>query len=356
MSSLCVIPPAARAPAPTAGEILLAVEDLHAHFPTGHGELPAVDGVSFSIKRGRTLALVGESGCGKSVTAYAILRLVPKPGRIVRGRMILYSQRAGPIDIAALGDSDDQLYQLRGGLVSMVFQEPMTALSPVHTVGDQISEAILLHRDVTTAEARRLGIDMLKKVGVAAPERRYDQYPHEISGGMRQRAVIAMALVCEPELLIADEPTTALDVTTQAQILGLIRSFQHDTGCAVLLITHDFGVVAQTADEVAVMYLGRIVEHGNVRDILRRPGHPYTQGLLKSLPSLNVSGRLAAIPGTVPSFAAIPAGCGFHPRCPHAQAGLCDVGGAPALHALAPGHAVACVRAEEIAAATGPAS
>lgn len=351
--SLSAISPPAREPVPTDGEVLLAVTDLHVHFSTDHGELPAVDGVSFSVKRGRTLALVGESGCGKSVTAYAILRLVPKPGRIVRGRMVLYSRRAGPIDITGLGESEDRLYQLRGGLVSMVFQEPMTALSPVHTVGDQISEAILLHREMTAAEARRIGIDMLKKVGVAAPERRFDQYPHEISGGMRQRAVIAMALVCQPELLIADEPTTALDVTTQAQILGLIRSYQHDTGCSVLLITHDFGVVAQTADEVAVMYLGRIVELGNVRDILQRPGHPYTQGLLKSLPSLNASGRLAAIPGMVPSFAAIPSGCGFHPRCAHAMTGLCDVGGAPALRALAPGHAVACVRAEEIAAAAG---
>jgi oligopeptide/dipeptide ABC transporter ATP-binding protein len=343
------MPPPAPESVTTDGEVLLTVEDLHAHFFTEHGELPAVDGVSFSIKRGRTLALVGESGCGKSVTAHAILRLIPTPGRIVRGRMVLYSRRAGTIDIATLEEGDDSLYQVRGGLVSMIFQEPMTALSPVHTVGSQISEAILLHREVTAAAARHMGIDMLRRVGVAAPERRYDQFPHEISGGMRQRAVIAMALVCNPELLIADEPTTALDMTTQAQILGLIKAFQRDTGCSVLFITHDLGVVAQTADDIAVMYLGRIVEHGNVRDILKRPGHPYTQGLLRSLPSLNTGGRLAAIPGVVPSLTAIPTGCGFHPRCPHARTGLCDVGGAPALRTLAPGHSVACVRAEEIA-------
>ena len=333
--------------------MLLTVEDLHVRFSTDQGELPAVDGVSFTVERGRTLALVGESGCGKSVTAHAILRLIPAAGHIVQGRIVLHSRRAGPVDVTALGEGDDLLYQVRGGLVGMIFQEPMTALSPVHTVGDQISEAILLHRPVATGEARRIGIDLLKRVGVSAPERRFDQYPHEISGGMRQRAVIAMALASNPELLIADEPTTALDVTTQAQILGLIRSFQRNIGCAVLLITHDLGVVAQSADAVAVMYLGRIVEHGSVRDILRRPAHPYTQGLLRSLPSLNTNSRLAAIPGTVPSFAAIPPGCGFHPRCPHAQIGRCDTGAAPALRTFAPGHATACVRAEEIAAADG---
>jgi len=349
-----MLPPAPESVA-SDGEVLLAVEDLHVHFFTDNGELSAVDGVSFSIQRGRTLALVGESGCGKSVTAYSILRLIPKPGRVVRGRMVLYSRRAGIIDIGGLGEGDDLLYQVRGGLVSMIFQEPMTALSPVHTVGSQISEAILLHREVTAVEARRIGIDMLRRVGVAAPEHRFDQYPHEISGGMRQRAVIAMALVCNPELLIADEPTTALDMTTQAQILGLIKAFQRDIGCSILFITHDLGVVAQTADDIAVMYLGRIVEHGNVHDVLRHPGHPYTQGLLRSLPSLNTGGHLAAIPGAVPSLTAIPAGCGFHPRCPHARAGLCDIGGAPALRTFAPAHSVACVRAEEIAAINGPA-
>jgi peptide/nickel transport system ATP-binding protein len=334
----------------TDDEMLLLVEDLGVRFFTDHGDLRAVDGVSLRIDRGRTLALVGESGCGKSVTSYSILRLIQEPGRIVSGRILLFSQRAGRIDITGLGETDDLLYRLRGGLVSLIFQEPATALSPVHRVGDQIVEAIRLHQEVTPAAARRLALDLLKRVGVSAPERRFNQYPHEFSGGMRQRAVIAMALGCKPELLIADEPTTALDVTTQAQILALIKELQRDLGCSVLLITHDFGVVAQMADDVAVMYLGRIVEQGSVRDILRHPRHPYTQGLLRSLPSMNTDGRLAGIPGTVPSLTAIPAGCAFHPRCPHARPGLCDRGSAPPLRPLGPGHAAACLRAEEIAA------
>ncbi len=336
-------------PAPTADQAVLEVTDLRTHFFSDDGVLPAVDGVSFSIPRGKTLALVGESGCGKSVTAYSLLRLVQPPGRIAGGRILLRPARAEAIDLAALDEDDDRLYQVRGGLVSMIFQEPMTALSPVHSVGNQISEAILLHQSVSEAEARRLGIEMLHKVGVSAPEKRYDQYPHEMSGGMRQRIVIAMALVCRPELLIADEPTTALDVTIQAQILQLIKSLQREIGCAVLLITHDLGVVAQTADEVAVMYLGRIVEHGSVRQILKSPRHPYTQGLLQSLPSLHQGGRLASIPGTVPSLHAIPPGCPFHPRCQHAQPGRCDVGGAPPADELAPGHTTSCLRAREIA-------
>jgi oligopeptide/dipeptide ABC transporter ATP-binding protein len=333
---------------PTA-DTVLEVSGLKTHFFTDDGVLPAVDGVTFSIPRGKTLALVGESGCGKSVTSYSLLRLIQPPGRIVGGKILLHSARAGDIDIAALKDDSPQLYHVRGGLVSMIFQEPMTALSPVHMVGDQISEAILLHQAVSKAEARRLGIEMLKKVGVSAPERRYDQYPHEMSGGMRQRVVIAMALVCKPELLIADEPTTALDVTIQAQVLGLIKELQREIGCSVLIITHDLGVVAQTADEVAVMYLGRIVEHGSVRQILKTPRHPYTQGLLNSIPSLNKGGRLTSIPGTVPSLTAIPEGCPFHPRCAHAKPGVCDIGTPPALRELSPHHEAACVRAEELA-------
>lgn len=350
---MSAIQPTITEPVQAGEDVLLSVEDLCVHFLTQRGALPAVDGVSFTIKQGRTLALVGESGCGKSVTSYALLRLTPWPGRIVRGRVILRSRRAGLIDITRLREDDDRLYQLRGGLVSMIFQEPMTALSPVHTVGDQISEALRLHRAMTGAEARQAGIDLLRQVGLAAPERRFDYYPHEFSGGMRQRAIIAMALASNPELLIADEPTTALDVTTQAQILGLIKTLQHDIGCAVLLITHDFGVVAQTADDVAVMYLGRIVERGRVRDVLTHPRHPYTLGLLRSLPGADVGGRLAAIPGAVPSLADIPGGCGFHPRCPQAQAGRCDLGGVPVLRFLAPDHAAACVRAEELDACRG---
>jgi oligopeptide/dipeptide ABC transporter ATP-binding protein len=333
----------------TRNDVVLDVEDLQTHFETDEGAwLPAVNGVSFSIRRGRTLALVGESGCGKSVTSYSLLRLIQRPGRIVDGRVTLHSARAGEIEITALPADSAKLREVRGGLVSMIFQEPMTALSPVHTVGSQIAEVILLHTHVSKAEARRRGIEMLGKVGISAPERRYDQYPHEMSGGMRQRVMIAMALVCAPELLIADEPTTALDVTIQAQILGLIRSLQREIGCSVLLITHDLGVVAQTADDVAVMYLGRIVERGSVRDVLKRPRHPYTQGLLRSLPSIDATGRLASIPGTVPALSAIPPGCPFHPRCPHARAGLCDVDGPPLLREIEPQHLAACVRAEEV--------
>ena len=335
----------------SSSDVVLEVDELRTHFITEEGgALPAVDGVSFSIQRGRTLALVGESGCGKSVTSFSLLRLIQRPGKIVGGRVVLHSSRQGEIDITSLPEKSRRLRQVRGGLVSMIFQEPMTALSPVHTIGSQIAEVILLHRGVSREEARRRGIDMLRKVGIAAPERRFDQYPHEMSGGMRQRVMIAMALVCEPELLIADEPTTALDVTIQAQILGLIRSLQREIGCSVLLITHDLGVVAQTADDVAVMYLGRIVERGTVRDVLKRPLHPYTQGLLRSIPSLTPGGRLASIPGTVPALSAIPPGCPFHPRCPHARAGLCDVGGAPGLREVESNHETACLRAEEIIA------
>ena len=264
---------------------LLEVQDLRTSFITPDGVVPAVDGVTFSIARGRTLALVGESGSGKSVTAYSMLRLIQPPGRIVGGKILLRSARAGEIDIAKLGERSGTLYKVRGGLISMIFQEPMTALSPVHSVGHQIAEAILLHQRTSKAEARRLTIEMLAKVGIAQAEERFDQYPHELSGGMRQRVVIAMALVCRPELLIADEPTTALDVTIQAQILGLIKTLQRELGCSVLLITHDFGVVAQVADDVAVMYRGRIVEHGTVRAVLKTPQHAYTRALLDALPS-----------------------------------------------------------------------
>ncbi|MBL9212328.1 MAG: ABC transporter ATP-binding protein [Opitutaceae bacterium] len=264
---------------------LLDVRNLRVSFFTPDGVVGAVQNVSFSIARGRTLALVGESGSGKSVTAYSLLRLVQPPGRIVDGRIVLRSQRAGEIDISHLDEKSGLLFRVRGGLVSMIFQEPMTALSPVHTIGSQIDEAILVHQDVSPAAARRLTLEMLHKVGIANAAQRYAQYPHELSGGMRQRAVIAMALVCRPELLIADEPTTALDVTIQAQILGLIKTLQREIGCSVLLITHDFGVVAQMADDVAVMRQGEIVERGSVRAVLKNPQHAYTRTLLDALPS-----------------------------------------------------------------------
>jgi oligopeptide/dipeptide ABC transporter ATP-binding protein len=329
---------------------VLHIENLKTHFYTEEGELPAVNGVSLTLNRGKVLAIVGESGCGKSVTSYSILRLIRPPGEIVSGSILFTPQLGDPVDIVSLTEKSKQLYDIRGGNISMIFQEPMTALSPVHTVGNQICEAILLHQPVSKDEARAKAIDMLRQVGIPGAEKRIDQYPHEMSGGMRQRVVIAMALVCNPEVLIADEPTTALDVTIQAQILKLIKDLQREHGTSVLFITHDLGVVAQIADEVAVMYLGRVVESGSVRDVLKNPLHPYTQSLLKSLPGLNsVRGaRLPAIKGSVPSLTAIPKGCPFHPRCEHAVQGQCDVGSPPDLRAFRSSRSAACLRIEEL--------
>lgn len=276
---------------------LLEVANLRVSFYTSEGVVGAVQNASFSVGRGRTLALVGESGSGKSVTAYSLLRLIQPPGRILSGRVLLRSRRAGDIDLAHLDEQSGLLYTVRGGLISMIFQEPMTALSPVHTVGSQIDEAILVHQDVSRAAARRRTLEMLHQVGIAEAERRYHQYPHELSGGLRQRIIIAMALVCRPELLIADEPTTALDLTTQAQILGLIKSLQREIGCSVLLITHDFGVVAQMADDVAVMHRGEIVERGPVRTVLRQPRHPSTRALLEALPARRAARAAARLAG-----------------------------------------------------------
>ncbi len=330
-------------------ERVLELRDLRTYFDTEEGEVRAVDGVNLDLDRGKVLAVVGESGCGKSVTAYSILRLIQKPGRIVGGDIILYPKDENPINIARLNEKSDLLYDVRGGYISMIFQEPMTALSPVHTIGNQICEAILLHQEVTPKEAAQRAIEMLGKVGIPSPETRLDQYPHEMSGGMRQRVVIAMALVCNPEVLIADEPTTALDVTIQAQILQLIKTLQAENNTSVIIITHDLGVVAQIADDVAVMYLGRIVERADVRSVLKQPRHPYTIALLESLPSRNLKNeRLPAISGSVPSLAAIPPGCPFHPRCSHYREGICDVGEPPELKAFSDGRLVACVRAEEV--------
>lgn len=334
----------------TLSDTVLQIEDLKTYFTTEQGTLPAVDGVTVSLQRGKVLALVGESGCGKSVTSYSILRLIRPPGKIVGGKILFYPQDGGtPIDIAALNEKSEQLYQVRGGHISMIFQEPMTALSPVHTINNQISEAILLHQDVTPARAREMSIEMLRKVGIPGAERRIDQYPHEMSGGMRQRVVIAMALVCNPEILIADEPTTALDVTIQGQILKLIKNLVAERGTSVVFITHDLGVVAQIADDVAVMYLGRVVEKSDVRGVLKTPLHPYTMSLLQSLPGMGHKGkRLPAIKGSVPSLTDIPPGCPFHPRCPQAVRGRCDVGERPALRTFSNGGQAACVRVEEI--------
>jgi oligopeptide/dipeptide ABC transporter ATP-binding protein len=335
-------------------DVLLEVKNLRTVFSTDEGELKAVDGASFSLKRGGTLAVVGESGCGKSVTAYSILRLIQKPGRITGGSITLHPGDGRHIDILSLDEGSEALYEVRGGLAAMIFQEPLAALSPVHKVGDQVAEAILLHQPVTKKQAAAMALDMLHKVGIHQPEARMNQYPHELSGGMRQRVVIAMALVCKPLLLIADEPTTALDVTLQAQVLRLLKEMQARLGTAILLITHDLAVVAQTADDVVVMYLGRVVERAPVRTIMKTPRHPYTRGLLASLPGVGGGGRqkgqrLPSIQGSVPALSDLPPGCPFHPRCAHAVPGRCDVGAPPEPQTVGPAHEVACVRALELA-------
>ncbi len=293
---------------------VLSVRDLQTYFFTDAGVAKAVDGVSFDLYRGRTLALVGESGCGKSMSALSILRLVPDPpGRIVGGQILFHGQ-----DLTQI--SNPQMRALRGNQISMIFQEPMTSLNPVFRIGGQIASIIMLHKGVDKKEAREQAIALLGKVGIPSPEERIDDYPHQMSGGMRQRVMIAMALACDPDVLIADEPTTALDVTIQAQILALLRRLQDEVGMALLLITHDLGIVAENADEVAIMYAGRIVEQAPVQQLFSQPKHPYTVGLFNSLPKLDQGGsRLEPIRGTVPNSAQFPPGCRFHPRCPHAM-------------------------------------
>lgn len=292
-------------------EQVLKIEDLRTHFFTGEGVARAVDGVSVSVGKNRTLGLVGESGCGKSVTALSILRLIPSPpGKIVDGKITLSGK-----DILSLPEV--QMRDIRGKLASMIFQEPMTSLNPVFTIGTQIIEAVRIHTDMGKAEAREIAIEYLLKVGIPAPAESMSQYPHQLSGGMKQRVMIAMALCLKPALLIADEPTTALDVTIQAGILRLIKDLQADTGTAVLLITHDLGIIAEMADEVAVMYAGKVVESGSCNSIFSSFLHPYTEGLFKSLPSKTERRRkLYTISGTVPSALRFPPGCRFHTRCP----------------------------------------
>ncbi|WP_165546721.1 ABC transporter ATP-binding protein [Kribbella soli] len=306
---------------------LLEVRELRTHFELGDGVVKAVDGVSLSVPRGRTLAVVGESGCGKSVTARSILRLVERPARIVGGQVLLYDDVAGKEPLDLLAAKDKRLRQVRWADIAMVFQEPMASLSLVHTIGDQIIEAVRLHENVGKQAARDRAIEMLDRVGIPDPKRRVDSYPFQLSGGMRQRAMIAMALSCRPRLLIADEPTTALDVTTQAQILDLLQDLQQEFGMAIMLITHDLGVAAQVADEVAVMYLGEVVEQGPASAVLSHPKHPYTRALVRSVPRLGQRGqeRLVAVRGTVPPPYERPSGCRFHPRCDAFMAGKCDV-------------------------------
>jgi peptide/nickel transport system ATP-binding protein/oligopeptide transport system ATP-binding protein len=314
--------------------LLLTVEGLR----TAFGPVTAVDGVDLELPAGRTLGIVGESGCGKSVLALSLLRLVPPPGRIAAGRVVLDG-----VELTALPER--RMRGLRGGTVAMIFQEPMTSLNPVHSVGAQIVEAMAAHAPGRPARAlREAAIAALAQVRIPAPERRFEEYPHQLSGGMRQRVMIAMALACRPKLLIADEPTTALDVTVQAQILDLLRELQAATGMAIILITHDLGVVAEMADEVAVMYAGRIVERAPAPALFEDPQHPYTIGLLGSVPRLEVEReRLLAIEGSVPPPFAWPIGCRFHPRCPFAAAAC--TAALPRLAELAPGHRAACLRA-----------
>jgi len=292
---------------------LITIDNLKTYFFTEEGTVPAVDGISLSIKQGETLGLVGESGCGKSVTSLSIMRLIPLPGEIVEGKIMFDS-----VDLLSL--SEQEMRKIRGNKISMIFQEPMTSLNPVFTIGTQISEAIQLHQNLDKHEVKKRTIEMLRLVGIPSPELRFNDYPHQLSGGMRQRVMIAMALACNPKLLIADEPTTALDVTIQAQILELIKDLRERFGMSVLLITHNLGVVAETADNIAVMYAGRIVEYGTVLDIFKRSKHPYTWGLLQAIPRLDTNReRLLTIEGTVPDMLDLPSGCKFSPRCMFVQ-------------------------------------
>jgi peptide/nickel transport system ATP-binding protein len=305
---------------------LLSVRNLRTSFFQDEGTTKAVDGASFDVHPGRTLGIVGESGCGKSVTAQSILRIVDAPGRIVGGEILLTRADGSHVDLVKLDPRGREIRAIRGDDIGLIFQEPMTSFSPVHTVGAQIVEAIRLHNDVSKKEARRRGIEALRSVGIPKPERRIDEYSFELSGGLRQRAMIAVALSCDPRLLIADEPTTALDVTTQAQILDLLRKIQRERGMAIMLITHNLGVVAEMADDVVVMYLGRVVERGSVDAIFHEPKHPYTKALLQSIPSIESTPRvkLPTISGSIPHPFNRPAGCAFHPRCASFMAGKCD--------------------------------
>jgi peptide/nickel transport system ATP-binding protein len=322
---------------------VVEIHNLHVHFASRLGTVGAVNGVSLDIPRGRVIGVVGESGCGKSVTAFAIMQLVAPPGKITAGQILFHARGRAPVDMLRYDRNSREMRAIRGRHVSMIFQEPMTALNPCYTIGDQITETILLHQTRDRKEADARAANILQRVGLPNPGRLVRMYPHELSGGMRQRAMIALALSCEPDLLLADEPTTALDVTTQAQILDVMRDLQAQIGMAIMFVTHNLGVIAQMADAVAVMYLGRIVEHAPVDELFDEPRHPYTRALMRSIPRLGVArhSRLHVIEGSVPgAYTQVP-GCAFHPRCPAAMDGLCNVF-EPVLLPVNPDASVAC--------------
>ncbi len=328
----------------TSSDLILEIKDLKTHFMLDTGPVRAVDGVSLSISRGKTLGVIGESGCGKSVTAHSILRLIPSPpGKIVNGKILLYREDE-IVDLAQFKLNDKALRNIRGNDIGMIFQEPMTSFGPLHTIGNQIMETILVHEKAETEkDAKNQAIELLRQVGIPNPELRIDAYPHEFSGGMRQRAMIAMALSCSPMLLIADEPTTSLDVTIEAQILELLTELQAQTGMAIMLISHNLAVVSEMADDIAVMYLGKRVEYGSTDAIFENPRHPYTQGLWRSIPKVEgPREKLVPIPGVVPSPRNLPTGCVFASRCSAFMSGTCDAPNLVPDIEVEPGHFVAC--------------
>lgn len=358
------------------GETLIEIKDLRVEFDVRAGIVKAVDGLSFNINRGETLGVIGESGCGKSMTARAILQMIPKPGKVTNGEVLYYrrakangmSETVDVVNITKLDPDGEVIRQIRGGEIGMIFQEPMSSLTPVYTagvhiseavslhhltplkkVGDQIAENIQAHRNVTKPEARQIAIDMLRRVGIPKPQERVDSYPHQLSGGQRQRVMIAVALSCEPTMLIADEPTTALDVSIEAQILDLMRELQETVNMAIMFITHNLGVIAEMANEIVVMYMGKQVERASAVDLFYDAKHPYTRALLKSIPQVGkkTSDRLATIEGMVPDPFNLPTGCVFHPRCPMFMPGKCDKI-APTWHQIKENHWVSCLLYEEV--------
>jgi peptide/nickel transport system ATP-binding protein len=329
-------------------ETILEVNNLRVAFRTDEGLVQAVDSVDFTVRRGQTLGIVGESGSGKSVSTKALMRLLP-PNAVIapESQIILHKTDGPPVDITQLKSTGREIRSIRGNEIAMIFQEPMASFSPVYTIGNQITEAIRAHRKVSRKEAREIGVDMLARVGLSNPAQRFDQYPFELSGGMRQRAMIATALSTNPSLLIADEPTTALDVTIQAQILRLMADLQDEFNMAIIFISHDLGVISKVADDIAVMYLGRVIEHGTTRDLIASPRHPYTQALLNAIPRIEtLHARLQPVGGDIPGPMSRPPGCAFHTRCPQAIAGRCNVDQPPAYH-INKTHTVSCFLYED---------